>query len=223
MAYVLHAIVAGDVFVDVGTNAGSYILLACGVKEADGYCFEPVPSTYQRLTNNIKLNELSSRVKAFNVGVADKEGELLFTTGFDTTNHVVARGETEDNTIRVKVLPLDTMLEKVNPSIIKIDVEGLETLVLRGMRRTLEKTSLHSIIMELKGHGKRYDFNDEDIKNVMQEYGFKMYQYDPFQRVLFQVFEINAHTGNILFLRNESFIRERLARADRIRIGSAEI
>ncbi|NOH01024.1 MAG: FkbM family methyltransferase [Chloroflexi bacterium] len=223
MAYVLHVMEAGDTFVDVGANAGSYMLLACGVKGAGGYCFEPVPSTYQRLTNNIKLNDLSARVKAFNVGVADKEGELFFTTGLDTTNHAVARGEADDNVIRVKVLPLDMVLEEVNPALIKIDVEGLEMLVLNGMRQTLKKASLHSVIMELNGNGKRYGFDDKDIMNSMSDYSFRMYQYDPFHRILIPASESNSFTGNTLFLRNVSFIQDRLARAGRVRIGYMEI
>lgn len=50
MAYVLHVLASEDLFVDIGANVGSYTLLACGAKAAKGYCFEPVPATYQRLT-----------------------------------------------------------------------------------------------------------------------------------------------------------------------------
>jgi hypothetical protein len=50
MAYVLHVLAADEVFVDIGANVGSYTLLACAVKKAKGYCFEPIPSTYKKTT-----------------------------------------------------------------------------------------------------------------------------------------------------------------------------
>ena len=67
MAYVLHVLNADDLFIDVGANVGSYTLLACAVRGASGYCFEPIPSTFERLISNIKLNDLSDRVKAYNI------------------------------------------------------------------------------------------------------------------------------------------------------------
>ena len=49
MAFVLHVLRAGDLFVDIGANAGAYTLLASSVAGAKTTCFEPVPATYARL------------------------------------------------------------------------------------------------------------------------------------------------------------------------------
>jgi FkbM family methyltransferase len=223
MAYVLHVLDADDIFVDVGSNAGSYTLLACGVKGANGYCFEPSPATFERLVRNLKLNDLSTKVKTYNNGIADKEGSLLFTAGLDTMNHVVAQGEEQADTMRVQVFPLDHFLETVHPSVIKIDVEGLETLVVQGMRGTLGKDSLHSVIMELNGSGLRYGFSEADIIKTMREFGFRMFHYQPFTRALEPVTETQTQKGNILFLRNDDWIRDRLARAAVINVGGMEI
>ena len=223
MTYVLHVLNSEDLFIDVGANAGSYTILACAVRGAKGYCFEPVPSTYLRLMDNIKLNDLSSRVKAYNIGLSDRESELFFTAGQDTRNHVIADGESTVDAIKVKVLPLDILLAGELPTIIKIDVEGLETLVVNGMLHTLENPSLHSVIMELNGSGKRYGFDEEHLIEKMQGFGFQTYSYDPFCRTLTPLGGKNAQSGNTLFLRNESFISERIASAPRINIGSLEI
>ena len=211
MAYLLHVLNEDDLFVDVGANVGSYTILACAVRGAKGYCFEPVPSTYQRLVKNIKLNEITDRVKSYNIGLADKEDEILFTSELNTVNHVIANGESAKSTIRVKVFPLDKLLETEFPSLIKIDVEGLETLVLNGMSLVLENPSLHSVIMELNGSGVRYGFNDDAIIDKMLRFGFRMYAYEPFSRTLKSISEKNPESGNVLFLRNLDHINKRLA------------
>jgi FkbM family methyltransferase len=223
MAYVLHVVNSEDFFIDVGANVGSYTLLACGVKGANGYCFEPIPSTFQRLINNLKINDLLQKVNAYNIGLADKEGELVFTSGLDTMNHAISEGESAEYGIKVKVLPLDMVLEDVSPSVIKIDVEGLETLVIEGMVRTLNNPSLHSVIVELNGSNKRYGFDDECIIEKMKGFGFKMYAYNPYWRVLTPLSTKNRLSNNTLFLRYEDFIYNRLSCAPRVRIGTQEI
>lgn len=167
MAYVLHVMSEEDLFVDIGANVGSYTILACAAKGAKGFCFEPVPATWQRLMDNIRLNDLSGRVKAFNVGLSDREGDLVFTSTENCTNHVVADGEKSADVVTVPVRTLDEMLESESPSLLKIDVEGFETPVISGAHTVLSNPSLHSVIMELNGSGARYGFSEDDILNIM--------------------------------------------------------
>jgi len=110
MAYVLNVLMPEDLFIDIGSNIGCFTILACAVKGARGYCFEPIPSTYNRLINNLHLNNLTDRVKAFNIGLSDKEGMLSFTTDNNTTNRVVKDGKTDSDTVMVKVMTLDKIL-----------------------------------------------------------------------------------------------------------------
>jgi hypothetical protein len=102
-------------------------------------------------------------------------------------------------------------------------VEGLETLVIKGMTRTLKNTSLHSVIIELNGSGRQYGFDDQDIVKTMRAFGFQMYRYEPFERTLQPLASKDTPSSNILFLRNEEFIKRRLSRAPRLKIGSREI
>jgi FkbM family methyltransferase len=223
MAYVLHVLNSEDLFIDVGANAGVYTILACGVKGAWGYCFEPIPSTFSRLAANIRINEMTERVKAYNIGLADKEGELLFTSGLDTTNHVIYADERASAAIKVEVLPLDKILFGESPALVKIDVEGFETLVVNGMPKTLENPSLHSVILELNDSGRKYGFEDEALIEKMTGYGFRMYIYEPFDRILNPIATKNTNSSNTLFLRNVEMIHTRLVNAPRIKIGSREV
>jgi FkbM family methyltransferase len=220
MGYLLHVLTPDDVFVDVGANVGSYTILACAAKGAKGICFEPVPSTFERLMDNLRINNLVQRVEARNIGLSDREGDLVFTSGEDTTNHIVAGDEQASNVVQVKVLPLDAILEDVTPSLLKIDVEGFEMRVLEGARQILGKEGLHSVIMELNGSGRRYGFEDKQIINYMKDFGFSTFRYEPFARELNAVDGDDCRSGNTLFIRGERAIQTRLKQAPRILLGS---
>ncbi len=222
MAYLLHVLDPEDLFIDIGANVGSYTILACAAKGSRGYSFEPVPTTYLRLLENIAINSLGSRVVALNIGLSNYAGELSFTSVESCTNHVTTESEDSDNmaTVKVKVCSLDSVLGDEAPSLIKIDVEGFETPVLQGAQAALRNMALHSVIMELNGSGVRYGYNEDDILNKMKDHGFSTYQYNPFRREIKPLHGKNATHGNTLFLRNENIIREKLAKAPPIALRS---
>jgi FkbM family methyltransferase len=223
MAYVLHVLEPQDLFIDIGANIGSYTVLACGVRGARGYCFEPVPSTYRRLLDNISINYLSPRVVAMNIGLSNADGNLSFTDNQKTENHVVSESEAGTQSVRIPVLKLDTVLAGESPSMMKIDVEGFETAILDGAEKTLTNPSLHSVLIELNGSGTRYGFNEGDILSKLKSFGFSPYEYEPFSRILHSLPGKNPSHGNTLFLRNEGQIRKRLANAPRFSVASSEI
>jgi len=210
MAYLLHVLRREDSFIDVGANLGSYTVLAGAVVGARGYAFEPVPSTYARLVDNIRLNKMADRVAALNLGVAHEAGTMKFTSDLDTVNHVIAADEISRNIIELNVTTLDTAIGNADSNLIKIDVEGFETSVLEGAVRILQSDSLHSVIMELNGSGDRYGFDESKILSTMLNYGFKTFSYDPFARRLISLNGKNQRSGNTLFIKNEALVRERL-------------
>jgi FkbM family methyltransferase len=225
MTYLLHVANEDDLFIDCGANVGSYTILACAAKGAKGYCFEPVPSTFARLVDNIKINNLGKQVTAINSGLSEQEGELVFTTDENCMNHVVTNtsNDTTNNTVKVKVLALDNVLDGKNPSIMKIDVEGFETLVLKGSYKTLQNDSLHSVILELNGSGEKYGFSEEKILKLMNDNGFSTYIYEPFSRELKTLNGNINGSGNTLFIRNEALVKNKLKVSPEILIGSISI
>lgn len=223
MAYVLHVVTAEDLFVDIGANVGSYTILACAAKGAKGYCFEPVPATFSRLLDNIHINNLGGRVIALNIGLSDKESELVFSADKNCMNHVIADGEQSDDVVKVRVSRLDTILKGKSPSILKIDVEGFEASVLNGAEDVLGNPSLHSVVMELAEGGAKYGFKDDDILNKMKKFGFSTYSYDPFGRKLISLEGKKNQSGNTLFIRNRDLVEERIAMAPKLFVGSVQI
>ena len=160
MGFLLHFLRPDDVFYDVGANVGSYTLLASGVCKANSYTIEPVPATFSVLKQNIELNGLADKVTLLNSGAGAAIGTLNFSSDEDTTNHVLAAEEvSKANVIAVPVITVDSLLRNGSPALIKIDVEGFETEVMKGMQATLELPVLKAIIIELNGSGMRYGYS----------------------------------------------------------------
>jgi FkbM family methyltransferase len=183
MAFLLHFLRPGDLFVDVGANVGSYTVLASGHVGSNTISIEPVPSTFKRLQNNLTINYLGALVKTHNLGIGSKQGTLKFTSNLDTVNHV-ATDSTGTDVIEVKVEALDNLLDGFHPSLIKIDVEGFETEVLRGASEVLNDDTLKAIIIELNGSGKKYGFSDQDVHSFLLSKNFSAYKYNPFNKSL---------------------------------------
>jgi len=213
MAFIMHLLRAADGFVDVGANVGSYTVLASGVVGANSISMEPVPSTFLHLKDNIHLNAIGGKVSALNVGVGREHGVLKFTAALDTVNHVVAASEEGLETIEVEVKTLDDILEDFEPTLIKIDVEGFETNVIAGARKTLSNPSLLGVVMELNGSGSRYGFDEASLHAVMLDYGFTTFKYDPLTRQLMPNNRQSQNVGNMLYLRNVEQVIERIASA----------
>ncbi|MEB2314371.1 MAG: FkbM family methyltransferase [Sorangiineae bacterium] len=222
MGFLLHFLRPEDLFVDVGANAGSYTLLAAAAIGARAVAFEPIPSTYGRLVDNLRLNHLEQRVTALNQGVGDLRGKLRFTADRDTVNHALAAGEEHANTLEVEVTTLDEALAEESPALMKIDVEGFETPALAGAHALLARPSLRAIILELNGSGSRYGYDDADIVRTLASHGFETFSYEPFTRRLRSLDGKNCDSGNTLFIRDESFVNQRVKSAPRITVGARQ-
>lgn len=213
MGFILHVLRPEDTFVDIGANVGSYTLLASAVVGAYTFAYEPVPDTFRKLTDNIRLNCIEHRVGALNIGLAQQEGVIEFTTNLNTVNHAVAQDERSIDAIEVPVRTLDATLAGQAVHIIKLDVEGYEVPVLEGARKTLGNPALQAVIMELNGSGGRYGFDESSLLLTLTDAGFKPFSYDPLERKLAVLEGKNGQEGNTLFIRDETWVQARLATA----------
>jgi FkbM family methyltransferase len=213
MGFLLHVLRSKDLFIDVGANVGTYTVLASAVVGASCISFEPVPSTFQKLCRNIRLNDTTALCELHNEGLSSEEGELVFTADDDCKNRVVNHGMARpQNSVNVPVTTLNTVVGTRQPALIKIDVEGFELEVLRGGDRVFTSESLLAVITELNGSGAQYGYDDATVFAQLLEWGFRAYKYDPFSRDLTQL-EQSSGTGNTLFIRDISTVKELVAAA----------
>lgn len=213
MAYLVHVLGRDDLFVDVGANVGSYTILACAAVGARGCSIEPVPATYKRLIENIRINHLENTVDCHNIGIGSEPGTVRFSSDMDVGNRALAQGEYRAGGISVPVSTLDALLWEQTPALIKIDVEGYETAVLDGADETLRRQTLHSVIMEINGSGAKYGFDESRIFKKMSDFGFGTYSYSPWSREIIEVAAVDCSRENTIFIRNVEAVRSRLKNA----------
>lgn len=212
MGFLLHFLRCDDLFVDIGANVGSYTVLAAAVRQARVVAVEPIPPTFRRLLDNINVNALSQQVRAFNIGVGASEGRLRFSDQLDAENHVVYK-ETDQTThaVDVQVRALDDLLGQERPLMIKIDVEGFETEVIRGGETVFGAQQLQAVLIELNGSGVRYGFDENAIRDRLENWGLQHCSYDPLTRKLQPLDRSNVELhGNSLYVRDVQNAQARL-------------
>lgn len=138
----------GDKFIDVGAYIGYYSLLAQEAVGVSGLviAFEPHPKNYRKLLGNITLNSYTNIIPE-KMAVLEREG-----IASSSVDNVMCRYTATNKAKRttVKITSLDKYFEGhgIVPNVIKIDVEGGEYSVLKGMKKTMEKYS-PTIICEI--------------------------------------------------------------------------
>jgi len=213
MAFVVHALREGDLFVDIGANIGAYTVLAVSVAGATALACEPLPANYALLLANLRLNKAENKVEALNVGVGGKEGTLRFTTSLGPKDHVVFTHETmqTEKAIELPVRTLDSIVGDRNPTAVKIDVEGFETEVIKGGAKAMKNDSLRAIIIELKGHGTRYGYDESVLMDHIAGFGFQAFCYSPLDRRIFMSEKGCNSSDNRIYIRDPGWARERVA------------
>lgn len=151
-----------ETFIDIGANIGRYtVTLAKQAKKV--YTFEPFPETYECLVKNIKLNELTN-VQPHQIALWDKEEIVKFNIKNSSGLNSIVEPENAVYTISVPAFPLDYFgISQMH--LVKIDVEGAEKEVLRGMAESL-KIHRPRLIIE-----SRY-VNTEWIHKYLIEFGY---------------------------------------------------
>jgi FkbM family methyltransferase len=223
MMFLLHLLRPGDIFVDVGANIGSFTILASSVAQAKSISFEPVPATFLHLKHNVAINDIESSVELQNSGVGSEQGELSFTSGYDTMNHVVTDPSVnKTGTIRVDIVTLDEVLGSRIPILIKIDTEGFEMAVLQGAKSTLKKPAMMAIIVEINGSCHRYGIDEKDMHEYIIGQGYTPISYNPFERSYLIKSSFNPN-GNTIYLKNETEAGKRLKTARKFSVLNQEI
>jgi FkbM family methyltransferase len=215
MLFLAHLLRKDDLFVDVGGNVGMYSVWVAGVTGARAMTFEPVPSTYEKLLRNIRLNGLEGRIEARRAAIGQETGFVSMTSNHGGLDHVV---ETQTETsVQVPVVRLDEVCLGRSPTAMKIDVEGYEMNALMGGRDALSKPSLKAVVIELQDWTlRRFGTSEEDVRRLLAGYGFVRSHYDPIHRKLLPTAE--KESLNEIFVRADDEVRKRLGDGPRISV-----
>jgi FkbM family methyltransferase len=160
----------GEIFYDIGANIGVYTILAAKTAGPDGkvFAFEPHSANFSRLLENIAVNNLQDIVLPCNFALDDDSG--LHPFNYQT----IKVGASDSQLASPQAAPLAKKNTKISelkysasidslitsgkfaaPHHIKIDVDGNELLILRGMKDLLSSPQRpRSIQVEVDKHSR---------------------------------------------------------------------
>lgn len=142
----------GDVVVDAGANIGYYTLLLARRVGAGGhvYAFEPAPDNFTILQENIARNGYRN-VTAEQKALADVSGiETLALSSTNYGDHRLQSADSASESAQVETTTLDSYLDARDTDItlLKMDVQGAELRVLRGMMNLLMRRAPLTLLVE---------------------------------------------------------------------------
>jgi len=156
----IDSIPSGSILWDIGANVGLYSCYAAKSRNCLVYAFEPSVFNIELLARNIFQNELTKHITIVPLPLSDKLAEnTLNMTSKDWGGALSSFGETygQDGQEMEKIFEFKTigltMLDAVNllkiplPDYIKIDVDGIEHLILKGGNSVLE--NVKGVIIEI--------------------------------------------------------------------------
>ncbi|MFZ4083413.1 MAG: FkbM family methyltransferase [Pirellula sp.] len=175
----------GDHFLDVGANIGYFTILASRIVGVNGRVtsFEPSKSIFARLSRNVALNKLEN-VDLHNSAVSDAAGNVLLHLGPTSQSGITSLRPLEESsgstarTQMIEAITLDSLFTNSTkrPRLLKIDVEGAELRVLKGMKNILDGNPREKpfIIFEFSpGYLKNMGDSGDELLSLLQFCGYQ--------------------------------------------------
>jgi len=172
----------GSLF-DIGANVGLYSIYYAATKKSNVYAFEPSVFNLALLTKNIFSNDLQSYIKIISNPLTENnqfaefilsntdEGGALSSFGVDFGGD----GQPIINSLSYKTLgfSLDFLISNKLitefPKMIKIDVDGIEHLILAGAKETLKNALCKTVLIEIND---KFDTQSNSTFKTLSECGF---------------------------------------------------
>ena len=184
----------GMTFVDVGANFGWFTLAAARQVGPAGrvIAVEANPDTFDMLATNVEINGFADRVTTWPKAAWHEAAVLDFHVmrkhkGTSSLRSDVAAWtcalHDDAERIQVEALCLDDMIGERPVHMIKLDVEGAEPQVLRGMRRTMERN--RDLCVSIEFAPAWYpDGGAERLLAEIEGYGFQIRKIGPESQLL---------------------------------------
>jgi len=173
----------GDQYVDVGANVGMTALLARSRigTTGKGVAFEPNPMAFARLKDHFEMNGVTN-FELVPRAVADSESVLtLFVPRDEMLLGTFVPERAEGTRVEVRAEPADRYLaafDPVKPTLIKIDVEGYEVQVLRGIQSLLSGPNVMVVTEIADAKLRRAGHSREELHSLLGGLGFAPHTID---------------------------------------------
>ncbi len=173
----------GDQYVDIGANIGMTMLSAAAVlgPHGRGLAFEPNPEAFARLKQHAEINGLKSFHLVQRAIDEQRSTARLFIPGGETLLASLApQSGGAGSFVDVETAPIDEHLVHLNPAhptLIKIDVEGYEVQVLKGIGTMLRWPEV-AIVSEVgEDMLRRAGHSREELHRLLADLEFQVYRF----------------------------------------------
>ena len=170
--------------IDVGSFIGVITLMMSNTLQKNGknwkiHCFEPFQESFLRLQKNVNLDPFNKNIILNNLAVSDTSGKKTLKTypGTPGQNHIdISPFQNKDIIYQESSVEAITLRDYIyknnikNINICKIDTEGLDEQVIKGLYEYLKNRVINYFIFE-------YDnkLSYEKIKNILSANGYTIY------------------------------------------------
>lgn len=172
----------GDAALDVGAHIGTLTLVMAAKVGRQGrvMAFEPTPRTAELLRKSVQLHDLDQVITVVETAVGAANGTGRLHLGLTSGHNSLLPIPEGEGSVDVPVAPLDALVpETVVPRLVKIDVEGNEMDVLRGMEGILARAPMVALIVEFgPSHLRRSGIASADWLDAFVRHGFTPWMID---------------------------------------------
>ncbi len=156
-----------DLFVDIGANFGLYALSVAHAGVCDRViAFEPDPRNFNQLSGNLYLNRLETAIEVQKLAVTDINGTVHMDLYAETSTGQ-SRVSDSTSSVPVPAVRLDDFLSLDGMKIfMKIDVEGHELNVVRGMAALLRN---NDCFLQIEA----FDTTRDELSATMAEFEYR--------------------------------------------------
>jgi FkbM family methyltransferase len=170
----------GMCVLDIGGNIGYYTCLIARTVGQEGqvYAVEPDPENCALLRSNVELNGYDAFTEVGELGISDRCGERTFHLAGVSNRHSfhdlsADPGDEHSGggggSITVKVMDLPTYLaDRRRPDYLRMDVEGHEVEVLRGLAAEAARSDWRPAVM-FEAHPWHYEEGERDIREPLRD------------------------------------------------------
>jgi len=168
----------GMTVLDIGANIGLYSLMLAEFVGAAGkvHAFEPDPVLFRAALDNFSHNAKAHIIDAYNVAAGASAGSaVLHRTSLNSGDNRLAPSRTHHESVEVRIEPVDSLMRGRGVDWVKIDVQGWELAVLKGMEQTVASNPFIEILIEFWPEGlKQAQTNPMEIYDWFQRHGFQL-------------------------------------------------
>jgi FkbM family methyltransferase len=174
-----EAVIAEDqVIVDVGANQGIFTLLFSRLVGPGGrvVALEPAPALFAALDENCRINAAGNVTRLPAAAGASRGRGLLRCSRFNRGDNRLT-GSANGSSVPVEVVPLDEILPAGPVNLVKIDVQGHELAVVKGMHAIMERNPAIKVFFEYWPSGlARAGSAPGDLLDAFIDRGFSLFE-----------------------------------------------